>query len=118
MLGIGDQGIGGMDIPVAKLMVYSACGGIDPSRTLPIFLDVGTNNVELLDDPLYLGCRHNRIYADEYDKFMDKFIHSIQKYFPHAFLHWEDFGRNNANRILLKYQHQLCSFNDDIQGNY
>ncbi len=116
VLGIGDQGIGGMDIPVAKLMVYSACGGIDPSRTLPIFLDVGTNNVELLDDPLYLGCRHNRIYADEYDKFMDKFIHSIQKYFPHAFLHWEDFGRNNANRILLKYQHQLCSFNDDIQG--
>ncbi len=116
VLGIGDQGVGGMDIPVAKLMVYSACGGIDPSRTLPIFLDVGTNNVELLDDPLYLGCRHNRIYADEYDKFMDKFIHSIQKYFPHAFLHWEDFGRNNANRILLKYQHQLCSFNDDIQG--
>ncbi|MBP6918799.1 MAG: NAD-dependent malic enzyme [Legionellaceae bacterium] len=116
VLGIGDQGIGGMDIPVAKLMVYSACGGIDPSRTLPIFLDVGTNNVALLDDPLYLGCRHNRIYADEYDKFMDKFIHSIQKYFPHAFLHWEDFGRNNASRILLKYQHQLCSFNDDIQG--
>lgn len=116
VLGLGDQGVGGMDIPVAKLMVYSACGGIDPNRTLPIFLDVGTNNVALLDDPLYLGCRHNRIYADEYDKFMDKFIYSIQKYFPHAFLHWEDFGRNNANRILLKYQHKLCSFNDDIQG--
>ncbi|MGV3739718.1 MAG: NAD-dependent malic enzyme [Gammaproteobacteria bacterium] len=116
VLGIGDQGVGGMDIPVAKLMVYSACGGIDPNRTLPIFLDVGTNNPELLDDPLYLGCKHNRIYADEYDKFMDKFIHTIQKYFPHAFLHWEDFGRSNANRVLLKYQHQLCSFNDDIQG--
>lgn len=116
VLGIGDQGVGGMDIPVAKLMVYSACGGIDPNRTLPIFLDVGTNNPDLLDDPLYLGCRHTRIYADEYDKFMDKFIHTIQKYFPKAFLHWEDFGRNNAHRILLKYQHRLCSFNDDIQG--
>lgn len=116
VLGIGDQGIGGMDIPVAKLMVYSACGGIDPARTLPIFLDVGTNNVELLDDPLYLGCRHNRIYDHEYDKFMDKFITAIHKYFPHAFLHWEDFGRNNARRLLLKYQDKLCSFNDDIQG--
>jgi malate dehydrogenase (oxaloacetate-decarboxylating) len=116
VLGIGDQGIGGMDIPVAKLMVYSACGGIDPNRTLPIFLDVGTNNADLLNDPLYLGCRHNRIYSDEYDKFMDKFIHAIHKHFPHVFLHWEDFGRSNANRLLLKYQHQLCSFNDDIQG--
>lgn len=116
VLGIGDQGIGGMDIPVAKLMVYSACGGIDPNRTLPIFLDVGTNNIGLLNDPLYLGCRHNRIYANEYDKFMDTFIQAIKKYFPHAFLHWEDFGRDNANRILLKYQHDLCSFNDDIQG--
>ena len=116
VLGLGDQGVGGMDIPVAKLMVYSICGGIDPSRTLPNFLDVGTNNLELLDDPLYLGCRHNRIYTDEYDKFMDKFIHSIQKHFPRAFLHWEDFGRSNANRMLVKYQQQLCSFNDDIQG--
>lgn len=116
VLGIGDQGVGGMDIPVAKLMVYSACGGIDPSRTLPIFIDVGTDNVDLLNDPLYLGCRHNRIYAHEYDKFMDKFIHAIHQYFPHAFLHWEDFGRNNARRLLLKYQDKLCSFNDDIQG--
>lgn len=116
VLGIGDQGIGGMDIPVAKLMVYSACGGIDPNRCLPIFLDVGTNNPALLDDPLYLGCRHNRIYTDEYDKFMDKFINAIHTHFPHAFLHWEDFGRNNANRMLLKYQDQICSFNDDIQG--
>ncbi|MCR9191883.1 MAG: NAD-dependent malic enzyme [Gammaproteobacteria bacterium] len=116
VLGIGDQGVGGMDIPVAKLMVYSACGGIDPNRTLPIFLDVGTNNDALLDDPLYLGCKHNRIYDQEYDKFMDKFIKAISKYFPHAFLHWEDFGRNNARRILEKYQDKLCSFNDDIQG--
>ncbi len=116
VLGIGDQGVGGMDIPVAKLMVYSTCGGIDPNRTLSIFLDVGTNNVDLLEDPLYLGCRHNRIYAHEYDKFMDKFIHALSKNFPHAFLHWEDFGRSNARRILEKYQTTMCSFNDDIQG--
>ena len=116
VLGIGDQGVGGMDIPVAKLMVYSACGGIDPTRTLPIFLDVGTNNTTLLDDPMYLGCKHNRIYDHEYDKFMDKFIKTITKQFPNAFLHWEDFGRGNARRILEKYQNKLCSFNDDIQG--
>lgn len=116
VLGIGDQGIGGMDIPVAKLMVYSACGGIDPNRTLPIFLDVGTNNTALLDDPLYLGCRHNRIYQNEYDKFIEKFIQTIKKHFPKAFFHWEDFGRSNARRLLQQYQSQLCSFNDDIQG--
>ncbi|MDP3560787.1 MAG: NAD-dependent malic enzyme [Legionellaceae bacterium] len=116
VLGIGDQGIGGMDIPVAKLMVYSACGGIDPTRTLPIFLDVGTNNTELLEDPLYLGCRHNRIYTEEYDKFIHKFITKIKKLFPHVFLHWEDFGRNNARRMLDKYENELCTFNDDVQG--
>ncbi len=116
VLGLGDQGVGGMDIPVAKLMVYSACGGIDPNRTLPIFLDVGTNNQELLDDPFYLGCRHHRVDAQKYDTFMDKFIHTIHQKFPNAFLHWEDFGRDNARRILLKYQDKICSFNDDIQG--
>ncbi|PJD93908.1 MAG: NAD-dependent malic enzyme [Legionella sp.] len=116
VLGLGDQGVGGMDIPVAKLMVYSACGGIDPNRTLPIFLDVGTNNTDLLDDPFYLGCRHPRIDTDAYDVFMDKFITTIQQYFPNAFLHWEDFGRDNARRILVKYQEKICSFNDDIQG--
>ena len=116
VLGIGDQGVGGMDIPVAKLMVYSACGGIDPTRTLPIFLDVGTNNTELLDDPLYLGCKHNRVFTDEYDKFLDKFVNTIQTKFPNALLHWEDLGRSNARRILDKYKESICTFNDDIQG--
>lgn len=116
VLGIGDQGIGGMDIPVAKLMVYSLCGGIDPTRTLPIFLDVGTNNHTLLQDPMYLGCRHSRIKEEQYDQFIEKFVTCVQKTFPQAFLHWEDFGRCNARRILEHYQDKLCTFNDDIQG--
>ncbi len=116
VLGIGDQGIGGMDIPVAKLMVYSLCGGVDPTRTLPVFLDVGTNNQELLDDPMYLGCRHKRIEPAKYDVFINKFVDSIHKRFPHAFLHWEDFGRSNARPILNRFQDKLCTFNDDIQG--
>ncbi len=115
VLGIGDQGIGGMDIPVAKLMVYGLCG-IDPTRTLPIFLDVGTNNQELLDDPLYLGYRHQRISGKPYDTFIHSFVNSILKHFPNAFLHWEDFGRGNARRILDQFQNKLCTFNDDIQG--
>lgn len=116
ILGIGDQGIGGMDIPVAKLMVYSLCGGIDPVRTLPVFLDVGTNNEELLHDPLYLGCRHPRIGRDEYDSFIKTFVEEVEKTFPNAFLHWEDFGRGNASRILESYKDKMCTFNDDIQG--
>jgi malate dehydrogenase (oxaloacetate-decarboxylating) len=116
VLGIGDQGIGGMDIPVAKLMVYSLCGGIDPTRTLPVFLDVGTNNQDLLNDPMYLGCRHRRINETEYDDFILTFVNEIRKQFPNAFLHWEDFGRSNARRILDKFQDELCTFNDDIQG--
>ncbi|KTD65457.1 NAD-dependent malic enzyme [Legionella spiritensis] len=116
VLGIGDQGIGGMDIPVAKLMVYSLCGGIDPTRTLPVFLDVGTNNQELLNDPVYLGCRHPRVNTAQYDAFIFDFVSAIQKHFPKAFLHWEDFGRSNARRILDKFQDELCTFNDDIQG--
>jgi malate dehydrogenase (oxaloacetate-decarboxylating) len=116
VLGIGDQGIGGMDIPVAKLMVYSLCGGINPTRTLPVFLDVGTNNQELLQDPVYLGCRHPRIGVQEYDLFIAAFVDTIHRHFPNAFLHWEDFGRSNARRILDKFQDKLCTFNDDIQG--
>ncbi|KTD21572.1 NAD-dependent malic enzyme [Legionella londiniensis] len=116
VLGIGDQGVGGMDIPVAKLMVYSLCGGIDPTRTLPVFLDVGTNNQELLNDPMYLGCRHPRISAEKYDAFVHAFVNSIHKHFPNAFLHWEDLGRGNARRILDQFQNELCTFNDDIQG--
>lgn len=116
VLGIGDQGIGGMDIPVAKLMVYSLCGGIDPTRTLPVFLDVGTNNEYLLNDPMYLGCRHPRIEKDKYNDFILTFVTEIHKQFPNAFLHWEDLGRGNARRILDQYQDELCTFNDDIQG--
>ena len=115
VLGIGDQGIGGMDIPVAKLMVYGLCG-IDPTRTLPIFLDVGTNNSSLLNDPLYLGCQQPRIVGKEYDDFIHTFVESIKRTFPHVFLHWEDFGRGNARRILDTYEDKLCTFNDDIQG--
>lgn len=116
VLGIGDQGVGGIDIPVAKLMVYSLCGGINPTRTLPIFLDAGTNNQTLLSDPMYLGCRHPRINQSDYNDFIKTFVDEIQKQFPKAFLHWEDFGRCNARRILDIYQDELCTFNDDIQG--
>lgn len=116
VLGIGDQGVGAMEIPVAKLMVYTAIGGINPYRTLPILLDAGTNNEELLKDPLYLGWRHRRLSGDQYTEFIDKFIQAVQEKFPHVFLHWEDFGRTNAFRNLVKYRDIMCSFNDDIQG--
>lgn len=116
VLGIGDQGIGGMDIPIAKLMVYTLCGGIDPCRTLPILLDVGTNNEELLNDPMYLGWRHPRLAGKEYDSFIDKFVSAVHKTFPKVFLHWEDFGRDNARRNLERYQNDICTFNDDMQG--
>ena len=116
VLGIGDQGIGGMAIPQAKLMVYTAFGQINPLNTLPILLDAGTNNEKLLNDPLYLGWKHPRIAGKEYDAFVDKFIQATKKTFPHVFLHWEDFGRNNARRNLDAYRKKICSFNDDIQG--
>lgn len=116
VLGIGDQGIGGMDIPIAKLMVYSLCGGINPTRTLPIQLDVGTNNPLLLNDPMYLGWRHERLSGAMYDDFIDQFVSTIRKKFPSVFLHWEDFGRDNARRNLERYQGQICTFNDDMQG--
>ena len=116
VLGIGDQGVGAMVIPVAKLMVYTAVGGVNPLRTLPIMLDAGTNNKKLLNDPLYLGWRHKRLTGDQYAEFIDKFIQAIQEKFPHVFLHWEDFGRANAYRNLIKYRDVMCSFNDDIQG--
>lgn len=116
VLGIGDQGIGGMDIPVAKLMVYTICGGINHLRTLPILLDVGTNNEHLLNDPLYLGWRHERLSGAEYDAFIDHFVGLLKKHFPQVFLHWEDFGRNNARRHLNTYKDEICTFNDDMQG--
>ena len=116
VLGIGDQGVGGMDIPIAKLMVYTLCAGIDPTRTLPILLDVGTNNQELLEDPLYLGWRHKRLQGAEYDDFIQRFVHAVKEKFPNVFLHWEDFGRENARRNLERYRKELCTFNDDMQG--
>ena len=116
VLGIGDQGVGGMNIAIGKLMVYILCGGIDPLRTLPVQLDVGTNNEKLLKDPFYLGWRHNRIEGKEYDQFIDKFVLAVRKKLPNAFLHWEDFGRENARKNLFRYRDKMATFNDDMQG--
>jgi malate dehydrogenase (oxaloacetate-decarboxylating) len=116
VLGIGDQGIGSINIPIAKLMIYTLFGGISPLKTLPIYLDVGTNNPTHLNDPFYLGSRHPRIPQKEYDEFLNTFVNAIERKFPNAFLHWEDFGRDNARRILEQYQQKICTFNDDIQG--
>jgi malate dehydrogenase (oxaloacetate-decarboxylating) len=116
VLGIGDQGIGAMDIPIAKLIMYTLCGGINPAKTLPIHLDVGTNNLNLLNDPYYLGWRNPRISGKEYDDFIEKVVNAVQRKFPSAFLHWEDLGRDNARRVLVKYREKICTFNDDIQG--
>ncbi|HJO92851.1 MAG TPA: NAD-dependent malic enzyme [Victivallales bacterium] len=116
VLGIGDQGIGGMNISIAKLMVYTLCAGITPCRTLPIQLDVGTNNPQLLNDPMYLGWRHERISGKKYDEFISKFVDIIKRKLPKTFLHWEDFGRENARKNLDKYRYVHQSFNDDIQG--
>lgn len=115
VLGIGDQGIGGINISVAKLMVYTLCGGISPNRTLPIQLDVGTNNQHLLNDPMYLGWRHERISGEKYDEFVDKFVQAITKRFPNILLHWEDVGRDNARRILNRYRNDICTMNGDMQ---
>lgn len=116
ILGLGDQGIGGMTIPVGKLSLYTLFGGIHPAKTLPIFLDVGTNNEELLQDPLYLGWRHKRMTDEPYNHFIEKFVKTIKKRFPKVLLQWEDFGKNNARSILDRYRKQILSFNDDIQG--
>lgn len=116
VLGIGDWGVGGMDICIGKLMVYTLCGGINPRRVLPIQLDVGTNNEALLKDPMYLGWRHPRITGADYDAFIDDVVNAIQTELPNCFLHWEDFGRSNARRNLNRFRDKLCTFNDDIQG--
>ena len=116
ILGIGDWGVGGMHIALGKLAVYTAAGGIDPERTLPVMLDVGTNRQSLLDDPLYLGNRHPRVPTDEYDRFVDAFAATAARLFPQALLHWEDVGVENARRLLERYQDRQLTFNDDIQG--
>lgn len=116
ILGLGDQGIGGMGICIGKLSLYSAVGGITPNLSLPIALDCGTNNRKLLDDPNYLGWRHERIDEDEYYEFVDMFIQALKRRWPKALLQFEDFAINHATPLLEKYREELCSFNDDIQG--
>src|ERR671911_152630 len=116
VLGIGDQGAGGMSIPVGKLSLYTVIGGIEPKRTLPIVLDVGTNNQERLHDPEYIGWRHERITGQPYWDFVDKFVSCIKRKFPDVLLQWEDFAKPHARPLLDKYRDSLCTFNDDIQG--
>jgi len=116
ILGLGDQGIGGMGIPIGKLSIYSACGGISPAYTLPITLDVGTNNQQLLDDPMYMGWRHERIKGEEYFDFVDQCLAEIRSRWPNVLIQFEDFAQANATPLLKKYQDKICCFNDDIQG--
>jgi malate dehydrogenase (oxaloacetate-decarboxylating) len=116
ILGIGDWGVGGIHIAVGKLAVYTAAGGIDPARAIPVMLDVGTDRQGLLDDPLYIGNRHPRVPAAEYDAFLDEFVRAVGKLFPLALLHWEDLGVANARRLLERYRGERLTFNDDIQG--
>ena len=116
ILGIGDQGVGGIEISVGKLAVYTAAAGIHPRRVIPVVLDMGTDNLALLNDEMYLGERHARIRDERYDELIDAYVTACQKLFPHAMLHWEDFGASNARRILDKYADQVCTFNDDMQG--
>jgi malate dehydrogenase (oxaloacetate-decarboxylating) len=116
VLGIGDQGAGGMGIPIGKLSLYTLIGGIDPQRTLPILLDVGTNNAERLHDPEYVGWRHERITGQAYWDFVDKFVDCIKRKLPNALVQWEDFAKPHARPILDRYRESLCTFNDDIQG--
>lgn len=116
ILGLGDQGIGGMGIPIGKLSLYTACGGVSPAYTLPVMLDVGTNNEKLLNDPMYMGARHKRIEQDEYNEFVDMFIQTAQRRWPGVIIQFEDFAQPNAMPLLQRYRDKVCCFNDDIQG--
>jgi malate dehydrogenase (oxaloacetate-decarboxylating) len=116
ILGLGDQGAGGMGIPIGKLCLYTLCAGVSPYSTLPITLDVGTNNQERLNDPLYLGMRHERVRGEAYQEFIDAFVAAVKKVFPRVVLQWEDFLKENALFQLARFRDQLCTFNDDVQG--